>query len=165
MPPENKSLLRSVVLVPGTGYTERSSVVRQQTFGGQQTGRDDEIKVLSKLASLSRMYTNHTIRATAITLWSHAQVPSRDIMAISRHRSEASLRNYNARPSSGQLRACSNIHSGELNGRVTTPESYGCCRLEQSSFHESLSDCCSLTKHSAAVCQVAATSLKQPVAS
>ena len=75
------------------------------------------MKDLSKLASLSKIYTNHSVRATAITLWSDAQVPSRHIMAISGHRSEASLRNYNARPSSEQLRACSDILSGALNGR------------------------------------------------
>ena len=75
------------------------------------------MKELSKLSSLSKIYTNHSVRATAITLWSDAQVPSRHIMAISGHRSEASLRNYNARPSSEQLRACSDILSGALNGR------------------------------------------------
>ena len=75
------------------------------------------MKDISKLASLSRIYTNHSVRATAITLWSVAQVPSRHIMAISGHRSEASLRSYNARPSSEQLRACSDVLSGALSGR------------------------------------------------
>ena len=75
------------------------------------------MKDISKLASLSKMYTNHCVRATAITLWSDAQVPSRHIMAISGHRSKASLKNYKARPSSEQLRACSDILSGALSGR------------------------------------------------
>ena len=75
------------------------------------------MKEISKLASLSKIYTNHSVRATAITLWSDRQVPSRHIMAISGHRSEVSLRNYNARPSSEQLRACSDILSGALSGR------------------------------------------------
>ena len=46
------------------------------------------IKEISKLVSLSRYYT---IRS--VTLWSNAQVPSLHIMAISGHRSKASLRN------------------------------------------------------------------------
>ena len=75
------------------------------------------MKEISKLASLSKIYTNHSVRATAITLWSDRQVPSRHIMAISGHRSEASLRNYNARRSSEQLRACSDILSSALSGR------------------------------------------------
>ena len=56
------------------------------------------MKDLSKLASLSKIYTNHSVRATAITLWSNTQVPSRHLMAILEHYSEASLRNYNAHP-------------------------------------------------------------------
>ena len=61
------------------------------------------MKEISKLASLSKIYTNHSVRAIAITLLSDRQVPSRHTMAISGHCSEASLKNYNARPSSGQL--------------------------------------------------------------
>ena len=38
-------------------------------------------------------------------------------MALSGHRSEASLRNYIGRPSSEQLRACSDIISDELSRR------------------------------------------------
>ena len=38
-------------------------------------------------------------------------------MATSAHRREASLRNYNARPSSEQLTACSDNLSGALSGR------------------------------------------------
>ncbi|CAH3033946.1 unnamed protein product, partial [Pocillopora meandrina] len=77
---------------------------------------DGMMKEISKLASLSRIYTNHSVRATAITLWSDAQVPSRHIMATSGHRSEASLKSYNTRPSSEQLRACSDILSGAMSG-------------------------------------------------
>ena len=81
------------------------------------------MKEISKLASLSRIYTNHSVRATAITLWSDAQVPSRHIMAISDHRSEASLKSYNTRPSSEQLRAYSDIFSGVMSGGPRQPNS------------------------------------------
>ncbi|PFX17534.1 hypothetical protein AWC38_SpisGene18136 [Stylophora pistillata] len=84
---------------------------------------EGRMKEISKLESLSRIYTNHCVRATVITLWSNAQLSSRHIMAISGHRSEASLRNYNTRPSSEQLRACSDILSGTLNGRRSQPSS------------------------------------------
>ena len=75
------------------------------------------MKEISQLACLSKVYTNHSVRATAITLLSNAQVPSRHIMAISGHRSEASLKHYNARPSSEQLRSCSDILSSAMSGR------------------------------------------------
>ena len=84
---------------------------------------DGMMKEISKLASLSRIYTNHSVRAAAITLWSDAQVPSRHIMAISDHRSEASLKSYNTRPSSEQLRACSDILSGAMSGGPRQPNS------------------------------------------
>ncbi|KAK2550790.1 hypothetical protein P5673_028470 [Acropora cervicornis] len=38
---------------------------------------------ISEAASLSLPYTNHSLRATAITLWSNAGIPNRHIMAIS----------------------------------------------------------------------------------
>ena len=72
------------------------------------------MKVISGEAELSRVYTNHCIRATAITLWSHAGLNDRQIMAISGHRNEASLRSYSNRPSTAQLQTCSDVLSCAL---------------------------------------------------
>ena len=72
------------------------------------------MKEISSAAKLSKVYTNHSVRATAITLWSNAGLANRHIMAISGHRSEASLQSYNSRPSSTQLRQCSDVISGAL---------------------------------------------------
>ena len=46
------------------------------------------MKEISLGAGLSQKYTNHSVRATAITLWSNANVPSRHIMSISGHANE-----------------------------------------------------------------------------
>lgn len=73
------------------------------------------MKELSLSAQLSKVYTNHCVRATAITLWSNAGLPNRHIMAISGHRNEQSLSSYNSRPSSSQLQQCSNVLSQALN--------------------------------------------------
>ena len=72
------------------------------------------MKILSKAANLSKIYTNHSVRATAITLWSDAGLSNRHIMSLSGHRNENSLRNYNTRPSSQQLQLC-NVLSTALN--------------------------------------------------
>ena len=77
------------------------------------------MKELSKAANLSQLYTNHCIRATAITLWSDAGLSNRHIMTLSGHRNENSLKSYNARPSSQQLQACSNVLSSALNPQAT----------------------------------------------
>ena len=72
------------------------------------------MKEISLSAQLTKTYTNHSIRATAITLWSDAGLANRHIMAISGHRNEQSLQIYNARPSSSQLRQCSDVISQAL---------------------------------------------------
>ena len=69
---------------------------------------------ISQAAGLSKNYTNHSVRATAITVWSNAGIPNRHIMAISGHRKEQSLVHYNARTSSLQLRNCSDVLSRSL---------------------------------------------------
>ena len=56
------------------------------------------MKELGKAANLSQVYTNHCIRATAITLWSDAGLSNCHIMTLSGHRNENSLKSYNARP-------------------------------------------------------------------
>ena len=72
------------------------------------------MKEMSEAAGLSKKYTNHSVRATAITLWSNAGLSNRHIMAISGHQNEQSLRSYNARPSSAQLQHSSDVLSNAL---------------------------------------------------
>ena len=57
---------------------------------------------ISQKASLSRMYTNHCVRATCITRLAECGVRDSMIMATSRHKSVQSLQSYQ-RPSEKQL--------------------------------------------------------------
>ncbi|CAH3041028.1 unnamed protein product, partial [Pocillopora meandrina] len=75
---------------------------------------DNMMKSISEAAKLSKMYTNHSVRATAITSWSNAGIQNRHIMAISGHRSEQSLAHYNTQPSTSQLQHCSEVLSSSL---------------------------------------------------
>ena len=77
---------------------------------------DDMMKENSQAAQLSRVYTNHSVCATAITLWSNAGVPNRHIMAISAHRNEQSFAHYNARPTTVQLLHCNEVLSSHIQG-------------------------------------------------
>ena len=56
-------------------------------------------KNISKQASLSREYTNHSIRATSITLLDECGFEARHIMCVSGHRSESSIRSYASKTS------------------------------------------------------------------
>ncbi|CAB4010182.1 Transposable element P transposase, partial [Paramuricea clavata] len=74
----------------------------------------DMMKDISTAAGLSKIYTNHCVRATSITLWSNAGLTNRHIMSISGHRNEQSLQHYNRRPSTSQLKRCSEVLSEAL---------------------------------------------------
>ena len=52
---------------------------------------------ISKAAALSQIYTKHSVRATVITLWSDAQISSHDIMNISGHCNEESIKSTTTR--------------------------------------------------------------------
>ena len=105
---------------PKRNWTHPSDAVwyENRVLGVNKLG--NMMKELSLAAKLSRVYTNHCVRATAITLWSNAGLANRHIMAISGHRNEQSLKSYNSRPSSNQLQQCSNVLSQALNPASST---------------------------------------------
>ena len=78
---------------------------------------DNMLERISEAAKLSKMYTNHSVRATAITLWSNAGIQNRHIMAISGHRSEQNPAHYNTQPSTSQLQHCSEVLSRSLTAK------------------------------------------------
>jgi len=70
---------------------------------------------LSTEAGLSRRYTNHCVRATTVTLLSHAGVTNRAITRITKHRNEKSLEYYETDSSDEQKRSYSDILLQENN--------------------------------------------------
>ena len=93
------------------------------------------MKELSQAASLSKVYTNHSIRSTATTLWADAGLSYRDIMTLSGNRNENSLKSYNARPSSQQLQLCNNVISSALNPQATQADQQ--IQVLQQQLHQS----------------------------
>ncbi|KAL9966702.1 hypothetical protein ACROYT_G024816 [Oculina patagonica] len=69
------------------------------------------MKEIGTAAKLSKVYTNHCVWATAMTLWSEAGLSDRHICHISGYRNPNSRQHYNSRPSSTQLRKCSDVLS------------------------------------------------------
>jgi integrase len=55
----------------------------------------DKMKNLSKQLNLSKLYTNHSLRATTITLLDNKGFEARHIMSISGHKTDAAKNNHN----------------------------------------------------------------------
>ena len=79
---------------------------------------------ISKETGLSKIYTNHCIRATVITSLDHAGIESRHIQQISGHKSISSLQHYAQMVSNEQLRKISNTISlvGNSSSTATSVE-------------------------------------------
>ena len=52
------------------------------------------MKKVSKEADLSKTYSNHSIRATAVTILDKSDFEARHIMSVSGHRSGSSIQSY-----------------------------------------------------------------------
>ena len=72
------------------------------------------MKSISQGCDVSQEYTNHSVRATAINLWSDADIPDRHITFVSGHSNEQSLANYSRTPSAPQLQKFSDTISAAL---------------------------------------------------
>lgn len=99
------------------------------------------MKDISTEGKLSKIYTNHCVRSTAITLWSQAGLSNRQIMAISGHRNEASLRSYNNQPSTSELRQCNDVLANAIGDQT---------QLQLSNFHQPTTNSLSLVSQTSA---------------
>ena len=54
----------------------------------------EKMKCISKEAEFSKIYTNHSIRATAVTILDKCGYEACHVMAVSVHKSESSIQSY-----------------------------------------------------------------------
>lgn len=66
---------------------------------------------ISMEANLSEMYTNHCVRASAITVMFQAGVDSKQICGITKHKSDSSLAHYISGTTSEQKRHAAQVLS------------------------------------------------------
>ena len=82
-----------------------------------------KVKVLSQQANLSIIYTNHSIRATAVTIFDRSGFEARHIMSVSGHRSESSIKNYCKTDQNTKAKMANSLMSVIPSGECTvTPE-------------------------------------------
>ena len=72
-----------------------------------------KVKTISTKAGCSQKYTNHSPRATTVTVLDDAGFASRDLMAITGHKSESSLKHY-ARTSNGKKKEMSTVIAARM---------------------------------------------------
>ena len=71
------------------------------------------MKTISKRLGLNIHYSNHSIRATVVTLLSSKGLEARQIMRLTKHKSESSLRSYESDNTVTQKRMKSTILNSE----------------------------------------------------
>lgn len=75
------------------------------------------MKVLSEKYKLSKSYTNHSLRATTITLLDEEGFEARHIMSISGHKSETSIKHY-SRTGESKKRMIAETISNKILGKI-----------------------------------------------
>ena len=72
------------------------------------------LRVMTKRAGIEPPLTNHSIRATSVTVLANANVETRLIKSITGHKSDTSIESYSSRPSSSQQEVMSSILSNYI---------------------------------------------------
>ncbi|CAB4037784.1 uncharacterized protein LOC110973579 [Paramuricea clavata] len=77
----------------------------------------NKMKSISEKAGCSLIYTNHSLRATTVTVLDEAGVASRDIMSVTGHKSESSLKHY-VRTGNAKKQDMSTIISSQMQENI-----------------------------------------------
>ena len=81
---------------PKTNVTDNSEIWYDNVPVGHNT-LGSMMARISRKAGLSRKYTNHSLRATAVNILDKAQFASRHIMSVTGHKAESSLKTYSGK--------------------------------------------------------------------
>ena len=72
------------------------------------------INNISSVCKLSRAHTNHSVRATAVTVMYHAGIDTKQICKITKHKTEESLKHYIENQTTEQKCKCAEALSAGL---------------------------------------------------
>ena len=72
------------------------------------------LRVMTTRAGIEPPMTNHSIRATSVTVLANANIENHLIKSVTGHKSDTSIESYNSRPSACQQEAMSSILSNYI---------------------------------------------------
>lgn len=79
------------------------------------------LKNMSQRAGIQPYFTNHSLRATTVTILSSENVETRQIKAVTGHKSDASIESYCERPTLHQLQHMSSALTCFIDRKENTP--------------------------------------------
>jgi hypothetical protein len=82
---------------------------------------DNMLKNMTTRAGISPYLTNHSLRATTVTVLSSKNIETRKIKAITGHRSDTSIESYCQRPTLNQYKEMSTALTSFVNGDENSP--------------------------------------------
>ena len=111
--PENDGLFQR----PEESSDKFSSDICTVWFSARKLGHntlENMLKIMTTRADILPYLTNHSIRATTITVLSSNNIETRKIKAVTGHRSDTSVENYCERPTLDQVKDMSNALSSYI---------------------------------------------------
>ena len=98
---------------------ERDSVWFEKKVLGHNT-LENMLKNMTQRAGIQPHFTNHSLRATTVTVLSSVNVETRQIKAVTGHKSDASIESYCERPTLHQFQHMSSALSSFIQGKENT---------------------------------------------
>lgn len=118
--PENDALFQRPKDLCSNFSPETSPVWYSPRKLGHNT-LENMLKIITTRAEISPYLTNHSLRATTVTVLSSNNIETRKIKAVTGHRSDTSVESYCARPTLDQFKDMSKALSSYVKGSEISP--------------------------------------------
>ena len=102
---------------PSTKFDPNETMVWYEKCVLGHNSLDNTLRNMSKRAGICPYYTNHLFRATTVTILSSNNVETRQIKAVTGHRSDTSIQSYCERPTLSQFKQISSTLSSFVDGK------------------------------------------------
>ena len=109
--------------VPSSKFDPNKTIIWYEKKVLGHNTLDNMLRNMSERAGISPYYTNHSLRATTVTVLSSNNVETQKIKAVTGHRSDTSIESYCERPTLGQFKHMSLTLSSFVHGKENTAAS------------------------------------------